>query len=108
MYNQYNNYMDPENPIAKILRDKAITSREVSVQIKRKIEMGNTLTTTFKHLPAAWFRASYNSIKADCRIYPFKSLFKVNLTGMSLKDEGNNRYTLTNPEFEIEVKIIFY
>ena len=110
MYRNYQNdtYMDPENPIAKELREQAILNKEVSIQIKRRLESGEELVTIYKHLPAAWFRSSYSSIKAECRIYPFMTSFKINLTGATLRNEGEGRYTLTNPEFDVEVKIIFH
>ena len=107
-YNNYNSYIDPENPIAKELREQALQSQDISIQIKRKLETGEELVTTYQNLPARWFRSGGVSIKAECRLYPFKTLFQVNLTGMKMTRGGNGKYTLKHPSFEIEVKIVFH
>lgn len=117
-YNNQNNYsnyngnynngyhrrpmIELENEMLRQMRDDAINSELFAIQIKN-----NGITQTFKWIPSRWLRFTNSSIKTTCRLYPSLTSFQVNVVGMDIVKDHNKKYTLTNPGFDIEVKIIF-
>ena len=98
----YNNQGTYYNEIDAV-KHACVISREFSIQIKNR-----GITSTYQHIPSKWLTFTPNSMKCQLRQFPTLNSFMINTVGMKVEETEFNRFTLTNPDFDIEIKIVFY